>query len=126
MPEIDQNVELWRGNSLIIKIPVVDENDAHVDLSTITAKWCIARDATSKAEGDVFLAKDNASVGGISIHFNVAADELWITLVQDDTKDLAPGIFYHEAEIVDAADNIYTVTVGKFTLKGAKLPPRSP
>jgi hypothetical protein len=126
MPEVGQNVEHWRGNSLTIEIRVADKNGLPIDVTPVTAKWCVARSAQAKANGDLFVEKTNAPAGGITIDPHTDGfDYLTVTLRPADTEDLVPGNYYHEAEIVDESGNVFTVCLGKFRLQPAVLPPRS-
>jgi hypothetical protein len=126
MPEVGQNVEHWRGNSLTIEIKVADQNGLPIDLSAVEAKWCFARSAQAKLAGDVFVQKTNDPGGGIVIDPQTDGfDWMFVTLKPVDTENVAPGNYYHEAEVIDGAGNIFTVAVGKFKLQHAVLPPYS-
>jgi hypothetical protein len=125
MPEINQNIEHWRGNSLLIEITILDENGQRIPgIDTSEAKWCVARNAQSKINGDLFVEKSTGTEGGLTLNSDSDTDYMLINLLPEDTEDLDSGTFYHEAEILDAAGNIYTVCIGKFTLRPAVLPPR--
>ena|SRR6516162_513691 len=124
MPEVGQNIEHWRGNSLTIEIKVADENGNPIDLSAVEAKWCFARSAQAKAIGDIFVEKTNDVGGGITIDPQTDGfNYLFVTLKPIDTENVTPGNYYHEAEVIDGAGNIFTVAVGKFKLQPAVLPP---
>jgi hypothetical protein len=126
MPELSQNVEHWRGNSLTIEIRVADANGQPIDISPVTAKWCMARSAQAKLAGDVFVQKTTAPSGGIAIEPQTDGfNWMFVTLKPIDTENVTPGNYYHEAEVIDGAGNIFTVAVGKFKLQPAVLPPRS-
>src|SRR6516162_2911559 len=126
MPEVGQNIEHWRGNSLTIEIKVADESGLPIDLSSVVAKWCFARSAQAKAAGDIFVEKSNAPGGGITINLETDGfNWMFIVLHSTDTENVTPGNYYHEAEIIDGAGNIFTVAVGKFKLQPAVLPPYS-
>lgn len=53
--------------------------------------------------------------GGVSIT-DAANGKFTVTLAPADTKTLAVGTYYHEAEVTDSLGNVSTVTVGKVTL----------
>jgi hypothetical protein len=126
MPETGQNTEHWRGNSLILEIRAEDKNGQPIDVSDCDAKWCFARSAQAKVAGDIFVQKDNSPSGGIMIEPQTDGfDYLVVTLNPADTENIAPGNYYHEAEITDAGGHIFTIAVGKFKLQPAVLPPRS-
>ena len=126
MPEVGQNVEHWRGNSLTIEIKISDENGLPIDLSQVDAKWCFARSAQAKLAGDIFVEKTNSPGGGITIDPQTDGfNWMFVSLKPIDTENVAPGNYYHEAEVIDGAGNIFTVAVGKFKLQPAVLPPYS-
>jgi hypothetical protein len=129
MPEVGQNIEHWRGNSLTIEIKISDQSGNPINVTSAEGKWCMARNAQAKAAGDVFVQKNSDTAGGGIVIEPITSDPydyMIVTLHPIDTENLIPGNYYHEAEIVDGAGNIYTVCVGKFKLQPAVLPPYSP
>lgn len=111
-----QNVTHYQGDSRkLIFGPVRDTNGNLVDLtSALSVRWWMAKKVNSTGD-DIYIQKALGS--GIAL---VEDDGEWtieVTLVPADTEDLAPGSWYHECEVVDAASRVATVMVGKFTLK---------
>jgi hypothetical protein len=126
MPETGQNITHWRGNSVTIEIRAADKSGNPIDVTDTQAKWCMARSAQAKLAGDIFVEKDNSPSGGIVVAPQTDGFEyLVVTLNPADTENVAPGNYYHEAEIIDGAGNVFTIAVGKFRLQPAVLPPRS-
>lgn len=120
MPATGEDITHWCGDSRTITIPVLDVNGAAVALPGATARWWMGKNA--RATGDnVYVQKSTsdgiaitgpATVGGVANVYSLS-----ITLDPEDTEDLKPGSWYHEAEVVDASGNVSTVTIGTFILK---------
>jgi len=129
-PATDQQVEMWAGDTLTIRIPIKDTDGGYVDLGGATAKWWMGKNA--KATGtDVYLKKSSASTmlcdDGVTRN-QVEIDretDFWVLLVHlkgDDTEtgfgtNPKPATYYHEAEVIDADGNIATVTTGQFIIE---------
>jgi hypothetical protein len=127
MPAGGQDLVLFRGNSCVIQIQVqADKNGEPISLADVHARWCFARSAQAKVAGDIFVEKTNDPSGGITIAPQTDGfDWMFVSLNPADTGDVAPGTYYHEAEVIDGSGNIFTIAVGKFKLVAAVLPPRS-
>lgn len=106
----NQNLELYAGDSKYLDF-IATDNGAAVDLTGVTIKWVMKR-FVSSASNDVY--KDTIG-GGVSIT-DAANGKFTVTIAPSDTKTLAVGTYYHEAEVTDALGNVSTVTVGKVTL----------
>lgn len=102
MAQVDQNFELWQGDHKILTFTVADVET----LEGATIRWAAAyltayQPTAIEKTGQVDSAERNAFT---------------VTLSTADTATLEPGIYYHEAEIVDAAGNKSTVVTGEMTL----------
>ncbi len=123
MPAINQTITHWRGDSATITIPIKDKAGNWVNLDGATARWWMGKSV--KATGsNIYIEKSTESLGGVEITNPGGGDEwdLVITLNPVDTELLKAGDWYHEAEIIDADNNVATVTTGTFTLVGTLIP----
>jgi hypothetical protein len=119
MAATGQTVEMWKGDTLTLTIPVRDQDGAIVDLSGATARWWMGKN--SKASGsDVYIQKTASIMEASGLY------SLVVNIVPGDTEDLAKtGTFYHEAEVIDSSGRVSTVTVGDFVLYPAIITPAS-
>lgn len=101
--EVNQNITMFAGDTMIIPIPVSD-----VDLTGATIKWAMMRSVKS----DRLISRESPS--GIVI--NEDGTEFTIRLDSADTKDMK-GSFYHAAKIIDSIGYESTVTTGTITIK---------
>lgn len=116
----NQNVELKRGDSLDIEIPVLDHNTgAPIDLTGATLKWWAGKPAVYNynrliREKEHLVTKTptffTETVGNKTIHV------LRISLVPADTADKIPGDYIHEAEVTLPNGKVHTTTEGLFIL----------
>lgn len=122
MPAIGQNITHYQGDSRLIIIgPVVDVDGEIVDLTNAqSVRWWMAKKVTSTGT-DIFIMKQVGS--GLILQQTSGQWTILVTLDPEDTEEIAPGTYYHECEIVDAAANVATVTIGKFVLKDTLIPP---
>jgi hypothetical protein len=114
MPATNQTITLWRGDDLVITIPVRDKSEAFVNLSGAGARWWMGKTANAKGS-NIFLQKSVGS--GIEIT-NPGSGQEWdlvITITKADTENLRVGTFYHEAEITIGGRDA-TVCTGPFIL----------
>ncbi len=119
----NQNVTLWRGDSMTITIQVLDGDGEFVNLDGATARWWMGKNVNARGS-DIYIQKTSDIDGGLVVT-QVTSDEwnLVITLSPSDTESLtASNNYYHEAEVVDFMGNISTVTTGKFILKPTLIP----
>lgn len=103
------NFEMFSGNTRILKVTVLDQDDAIVDLSGASADF-----ALSKRPGSTALV--TKSVGtGITIT-DAVAGELEVRLDPADTEPLAGG-HYYELEVQDASGRRTTVLFGTIQIR---------
>ena len=120
MPATNQNVTHWKGDDGQIRITVRDADGNAVDLTDATARWWVGKAVTSI--GDDIVIQKGTEDGGIVITEDDGLYTLTIELQPEDTEELTAGRYYHECEVVDAAGDISTVSVGKFVLKPTLIP----
>lgn len=101
------DVEMYTGDSRTISIAVTDENGDAVDVSTAQA----AEYGIFDLAGVQYISKRRGF--GVEIATNVVT----ATLLPADTVDLAPGLYTHEMEIIDADAAVHTVYQGEILLK---------
>lgn len=113
MPSENQTIEIWRGDSHTITIPVRDGDGNAVNLTGATARWWVGKSVNST--GTNVLIQKATGGSGITITSDAGLYTLNITVNPSDTEDLRPGDWYHEAEVT-LSGVVSTVTVGTFTL----------
>jgi len=120
MPATNQDITHYKGDDGQIRITAKDADGNAVDLTDATARWWMAKAVTST--GDNILIQKSTADGGIVISEDSGFWILTIELLPEDTESLTPGKWYHELEVVDAAGDISTMTIGKFILKPTLIP----
>lgn len=111
MSLIEQNFEIYSGDSKNIIIIVTDDNENIIDLSGSTIKWALKKTVNS-IENNIY--KDTSN-GGIEIT-DALNGEFTVKLNPSDTEGLI-GRFYHEAEVTDAIGSVSTILFGIATIK---------
>ncbi|MGU3539962.1 hypothetical protein [Methylobacterium sp. A54F] len=122
MPALDQTLALWAGDTRRVTIPVRDADKSAPNLSDATAAWWMGDAPTSAAEPKRVLIR-KATGAELTI---VQVDGVWslrFTIETEDTLNLPPGAYYHEAEVTDADGNRSTVTVGRFVIQPTIIRP---
>jgi hypothetical protein len=104
-----QNFEIHAGDSRDIVVTVVDSQGGVVDLTGATIAWHLAQSARAAAPA---VAKSLGA--GIAIT-DGANGVFTISLDPADTAALS-GLYYHEAEVTDAAGHRSTVLTGVATV----------
>jgi hypothetical protein len=106
--------DYWSGDSLVIRIRVVDENGDPLDVSTAEIAYAIAK----KAGSTTLVAKSSADADEITVVDGAGTgDEIQVQLVPGDTDALKGADYYHECQITDGDGNVYTVMAGTFTIE---------
>ena len=108
MTKYNQNFEMHQGDTKQITIDVVDENDVAKNLTGSTQRWQ-ANDGTT-----IKITKSDSDISLVNV--NGTNDGLRFTIAPADTVGLL-GLFPFEAEVVDSASNISTVTRGTVTIR---------
>lgn len=108
----DQNFEMFAGDDKRLIYTVEDMET----LLGATVKWRLAEDPEEIA----LIEKTSEDPAEIEISENTFT----VKLKPEDTADLdAPRNYYHEAEIIDAANNSTTVAVGIMKLFPSLIQP---
>lgn len=111
MAAVDQDFEIYTGDSATVTIAVVDSQTGKAkDLSGATVVWR----AINRITCEQVFAKTNGSGAEIT---DPVYGLVQITLTANETKDLSPGRYDHVATVKDGAGDTCTVTVGTMTVK---------
>jgi hypothetical protein len=115
MPATGQNVAQWAGDTLSLRIPIANPDGSRPNLAGASGKWWLTPKSSS-APAEALLKKE-----GIALQNAATTPTLVVSLSPADTRDIPPGVYYHEAEITDADGNISTVMTGRFTIQPAVI-----
>lgn len=120
MASIRQNVQMWAGDSFIIRIALVDEDGASLELGGgATARWWAGK-SVAAIGSDIYVQKSTSS--GIAIETSSGQSTLVVSINPADTVSVPAGNHYHEAEVIDGA-TVSTVATGRFAVIAALIPP---
>lgn len=118
-----QNVEHWSGDDLVIRFTVKDAAGAAVDLDGASARWFLAKVATSRADSNILIRKSTDDDQEMWIDQPATFHRIHVRLVPSDTEDVAPNAnLYHECEVVLASGEVLTVAIGKMKLNPTVIP----
>ena|SRR5437868_5961633 len=107
-----QNFSLHAGDYRDITVTVLDAGGSPVDLTSATIAWKLT---TALHASPALLSKAVAS--GITIPVQTTnIGEFVIALASADTSSLAPGVYYHEADVTIGSKKS-TVIYGNVTIK---------
>src|SRR5260370_20109166 len=102
MTKRNQNVTHYSGNTKILRVKVVDQDDDTLpaDLTApMAVRWWLAKKVTSTG-ADIFVQK---SLGqGITLDYTNGFWFIVIEILPEDTEDVPNGNWYHEVEIINA------------------------
>jgi len=101
---------MYEGESIRLKVRVVDANFVPVNISGASLAWEVQRDILSRS-GEV-ISKTTTS--GISIT-SASGGLFRIDIDPSDTEGLS-GDYYHEARLADVSGNVSTLFVGRMTI----------
>lgn len=114
---------MWVGNKRIQKFTVTDEDASGSpakDLTGLTIKWALSNiDPNSGAISTTAVLEKATGGNGITIT-DAVNGKFEVTIDPGDTSDLAPGVYYFEAEVFDTTpdpDEPVVVATGKLTIK---------
>lgn len=97
MTKKNQDFEMYQSTAKILTVPVVDENDAPLNLTDATIYYGVF---TAKGVGAAVIEKDGAVSGGITLVNSAGTnDALRIAIDEADTNDLLSGRYYHECRV---------------------------
>jgi len=112
MTQTNQDVELWAGDTKQLVVTVTDDAGDPKDLTGATVRWILQG---RPADSSPLLDKDNDAKGGVTI-VDAAGGVFRVDLSPEDTEELSPRTYYHEAEVTDASGNISTVLIGSLVI----------
>lgn len=107
----NQNVKVYRANSASISIAVTQADGTAYDPS-LNAQFRYRVALTSHADDSEALVKKSLGAGIVTITGGVA-----VTINPEDS-DFAPGVYYHELQVIDGVDKSTAMT-GAFVIKKA-------
>ncbi len=113
----NQNFYMYRGDTKNLYITILDEdNGGYFDLTGASASWSLYDPNTD----EILVTKTTLS--GIDIFQPPTSGILIIHVLPTDTNLLIPANYYfYEVEVVDAFDQVATVTTGYLNLKKSKV-----
>lgn len=106
---------IYAGDSKVLVVTVRDDDGVLVDLAGATIKWSASQLLSGAFSAEASIMKDDGD--GIEV---TGTGVFEVELLPADTESLS-GKFYHEAEITDVEDNIFTVLTGRMTVKPALI-----
>lgn len=106
---IATNFEMFSGNTRVLKVSVLDQDEAVVDITGASAEYIFAKRAGHNA---IF----SKTVGSGIVVTDAIAGLLEVTILPADTEALA-GAYHHELEIQDASGRRTTVLFGTVTVR---------
>ena len=115
MTKEGQHFTVWKGNDYTPYVVV--DLAGHSDLTLYQSDifWAVSK---KNKDEEPIIYKDKTDGGGIHI---LDKNLFSISLNKEDTQDMAPGIYYHEARLVDMYGNVSILMTGHMRLKGALL-----
>ena len=107
------SISMHSGDTRVLEITVVDENQAAVDLSAADVTWALSKKAADEVlpKGSALLTKVVGN--GIAI-VDAVTGRADVTIDPSDTEALA-GDFYHELQVV-LGGAVSTVLYGTVTI----------
>jgi hypothetical protein len=118
MATINQNFEMYEGNSKKIYVTCTDDmatTPRPTDLTGATIKWGLKR---SVHDVGVLILKETPD--DIIIVGDPKDGVFFVKIYTGDTNGFQ-GAYYHEAEITDAEGNVATVMTGAITIHKAGI-----
>ena len=103
MPAVDQDFTIYAGNDVALTVTLDGDADS---LTGAEIRWWVA--PTKWSPAIIRLSSDDEQ---IEVDTSFA-----ITLTAADT-DGKPGIYYHEAEIIDSQGRVSTILTGSMTIR---------
>lgn len=103
-------ISVYRGDTKTINLTFTNSSGSAIDISGWIVFFTVKlRSDNSNDDTNAVIQKD------ISAHDNAANGETSFTLTTTDT-DLQIGSYIYDIQIKDTDDDIYTITVGTFTV----------
>jgi hypothetical protein len=111
MARINQNFEMWQGDTKEVFIRVYDPEDNYYDITGAQVKWKMKMQVFNGPEPT--LVKETGN--GITIP-DPLRGLIRIQIDPEDTEAMPAGYYYHEAQLIEADGAVSVITVGRVTL----------
>ena len=108
----DYTIEIYKGDDMLIKIPVYDSDGAAYALTGTTAAYFYVK--VNPDDSAYSFSRSNAAGDGITI--DTTNKRILVYIIPTNTKALALGTYYWDCKIVDAT-KLYTIAKGDFIVK---------
>ncbi|MFA5567962.1 MAG: hypothetical protein WC972_04865 [Trueperaceae bacterium] len=110
---------LYAGDTKSLAVEVKDDAGDPVSLDGVQkVRWQLGK-APNKAP-----LIEKALGAGLAVT-DSAGGAFVVSLDSEDTETLKPGDYYHEAEVIDADDNVSTVLAGTVTILPTLIKPEA-
>lgn len=114
MARVNQNATIWAGDTVNLDVAVTNSAGAAKDITGATIAYVLFNEPAGATVLTKTTADDIAITPGTGGLFT-------ITLEPADTESVAPGAYYHEAEVTDISGNVATVLTGKVTIMRSRI-----
>lgn len=108
MTQKNQNFSMFSGDTKDLIVAVTDNGQA-IDLAGSSIKWAMKR---SVRDVQSIIQKETGGGGIVA-----SSSSFTVRLNSEDTENVVPGRYYHEAEITDVVGNVSTVMTGTITIE---------
>jgi hypothetical protein len=111
-----QNFSIPAGNTRTLEF-LVTVTDYEFDESAAVCEWRMADSTQPTTEDQIRISKSSEDPGGYVRLVREAGDlKLYVDLLPEDTIDLTPGKFYHEAQVKVSGELRDTIAMGSVTV----------
>lgn len=117
MTKENQSFIMYAGDTANVNCVVrtgPNPSDPIKDISGATIVWVLYDEAAAEAK------LNKSTVSGITITSGIGG-AFTVALAAGDTESVAPGAYYHEAEVTDVFGNVSTVFTGTVTIKRSRV-----
>src|SRR5690625_1662616 len=105
-----ENFCIVQGDSLRVVASVYDQDRDEVDIQDVASiRWWLARSVRHEP-----VIRKGGVDGGINLG---GPSVFYFDLFPAETAPLAPGNYYHEAEVITQAGHVYTVMMGNLQVR---------
>jgi len=105
MALLDQDFEMWSGDSITLNFVIEDTADL---AGSSSIKWAMSR----SVRGPKLINKEGT----------YEANVVTIELIPEDTEDIRPSRYYHELEIIDGEGRVSTAAIGSMRIWPTLIP----
>jgi hypothetical protein len=112
MTAVNPPLPIRAGASVRLRFPVLDEDNANapLDLTPFTGRWTLAVKNGDGSFQTPLVTKTGGSV-------TLVAGVVTVTLLTADTKDLRPGEYHYQLNLIDAGLEKFPVAIGRVTIE---------